>query len=408
MKLLLTMAWRGLWRNKRRTIITISAVAFATFLTLISKAMNDGTYLTNIKFAVDSYTGYIQINQKGYIDNPTLKKSFYPSENLKSVIKSTPYLKSYTQRVVGDGLIAHKSNTFGVMILGIDPVYEKTVSKISNKIKEGNFINNYTKNDIVVGAKLLEKLEAELGDSIVVLVSCYDGSMGDIKLRIGGIMKSGQVETDAGIMYMHIETAQNLFALDGRISSIVISLNDFDKISIAKDYLEKNVRNELEISDWTKIMPELKQTMDMDSVNSLIFLGILIVIVGFGILNTILMSVTERFREFGVILALGARNIKIIWVVIFETIGISFIGLLIGLVLGAALNYYVYFNPIAITGIMADMYADLGFIPAIYTTVSFDIYTYTISYILIVCFLAMVYPVYKISRLEPLKGIRFT
>ncbi|MCX7735292.1 MAG: FtsX-like permease family protein [Candidatus Kapabacteria bacterium] len=408
MKLLLTMAWRGLWRNKRRTIITISAVAFATFLTLMSKAMNDGTYLTNIKYAVDSYTGYLQINHKGYIDNPTLKKSFIPSNEINRIIKSTPYLKSFTQRVVGDGLIAHKNNTFGVMILGVDPLAEKKVTKISDRVKEGNFVNSENKNDIVVGAKLLEKLEAKLGDTIVVLVSCFDGSMGNMKLRIGGVTKSGQAEADAGIVYMHIETAQELFALDGRISSIVISLTDFDKIKNSKEYLEKNLSKELEVSDWTRIMPELKQTMDMDSANSLIFLGILIVIVGFGILNTILMSVTERFREFGVILALGARNIKLIWVVIFETILISLIGLIVGLVIGIVLNYYVYYNPIAITGVTADMYQELGFMPAIYTTVTFDIYVYTVTYILAVCFLAVIYPIYRISKLEALKGIRFT
>lgn len=402
------MSWRSLWRNKRRTIITISAVAFATFLTLISKAMNDGTYLTNIKFAIESFSGYLQINHKGYIENPTLKKSFIPSNSLQEILNSTPFLKSYTRRVVGDGLVAYKNNTFGVMVLGIDPDSERKVSKIGEKTRVGNFVNNEYKNDIVIGSKLLEKLEASLGDTIVILVSCFDGSMGDMKLRIGGVMKSGQPEFDAGILFMHIKTAQDLFALDGRVSSIVISLTNFDKIRKAKDYLDTRLKNDLEVSDWTRIMPELKQTMDMDSVNSLIFLGILIVIVGFGILNTILMSVTERFREFGIILAIGAKNTKLVWIVIFETLCISIIGLITGLILGVMLNYYVYYNPIKITGIMADMYTDLGFIPAIYTSVSVDIYIYTISYILLICLLAMIYPAYRVSKLEALKGIRYT
>ncbi len=402
------MAWRGLWRNKRRTIITISAVAFATFLTLLSKAMNDGTYLTNIKYALDSYTGYLQINKRGYIDNPTLKKSFFPDEKIKFNLKSTPNIKGFTHRVVSDGLIAHKNNTFGVMILGINPLSEKEVTKISSRVKEGSFLNPQNKKDIVIGAKLSEKLEAKPGDTVVVLVSCFDGSMGDLKLRIGGIMKSGQAETDAGVVYMLIETAQDLFALDGRISTIVISLTDFNKIPETKQQLAKSLNKELEVSDWTRMMPELKQTMDMDSVNTLIFLGILIVIVGFGILNTILMSVTERFKEFGVILALGAKNLKLIWVVVIETLCISIIGLLTGLFFGIIINYYVYYNPIAITGTMADMYKELGFIPAIYTTVSIDIYIYTVIYIMIVCLLAMMYPIYRISKLEALKGIRFT
>lgn len=408
MKLLLLIAWRGLWRNKRRTIITISAVAFATFLTLISKAMMDGTYLTNIKYAIESFAGYMQINQKGYIENPTLKKSFFPSDELIKIIKSTPYLKNYTRRVVGDGLVAYKNNTFGVMIMGIDPETEKNVTKIHEKNKEGKFINSENKTDIVVGSNLLKKLEAKIGDTLVILVSCYDGSMGNMKIRVGGIMKTGQAEMDAGIIFMHIETAQELFALEHRISSIVISLSDFDKIEKAKNYLGSNLPDDLELADWTRIMPELKQTMDMDSANTLIFLGILIVIVGFGILNTILMSVTERFREFGVILAIGARNIKLVWIIIFETLWITFIGLFTGLIIGIVINYYFYFNPIQISGVMADMYVELGFIPAIYTTVSPGIYTYTITYIFIICIIAVIYPVYKISKLEPLKGIRFT
>jgi ABC-type lipoprotein release transport system permease subunit len=409
MKLLLKLAWRNIWRNKRRSLLTLLAISFATFASIAMRGIQLGTYEVNIKNIVGLFTGYLQIQQRGYQGNPSVNKSFIPREDLITTVENISEIKGYAPRVLSEGLISFRDNSQGAAIFGIIPEKEKTVSTIMNKVKDGKFFLSDSTNEIVIGYKLLQNLNAKIGDEAIILSQGFDGSLGNLKFKIVGTIKLGSPEFDGMAVCIGLRTAQELLGMYNRINSFAISLDDLYKIPEVQEELKEKISDEnLKVLSWEEIMPDFKQSIEFDNVSGIFFLGILIVIVTFGILNTVLMSVTERFREFGVTLSIGMLNRKLVYLIFLEAIYITIIGLIIGNIIGYFINLYIVFNPIEFGGEFASMYEEFGWLPVIESTLQLSIFINTSLSILVISLLACIYPVYKVYKLEPLKGIRYT
>ena len=200
--LILKLAWRNIWRNKRRSLLTLAAISFATFASIAMRGMQHGTYAVNIENAVKISSGYLQIQKPGYLNSPSLNKSFGNIKAIENKLDSLKIIKGYTPRINADGLISYKDNSFGAAIFGIDPSTEKNVTTFMNRIKDGRFFTSDTSSNIVIGYKLLENLKAEIGDEVVILSQGADGSMGNLKFKIIGTIKTGAAELDAmGILW---------------------------------------------------------------------------------------------------------------------------------------------------------------------------------------------------------------
>ncbi len=407
--MLLKLAWRNIWRNKRRSIITILAVTFAVMLSIAMRGLQLGTYEVNIETVVNMFPGYLQIQKIGYQKNPSLQKSFSFDRGLREMLQNEPLITGYTPRVMGDGLISFKDNSAGAAILGIAPETEKTVCDIMSKVNAGRFFQSDSSNEIVVGYTLLSNLKAEIGDTVVVLAQGYDGSLGNLLFKIAGAVKTGSREFDAGAVFMGLSTAQNLLAMYGRVNIIAISLNDLDDIPEVQNYLNRVLQNsELTALKWNEIMPDFEQTIQLDNIGGILFLGILVIVVAFGIMNTVLMSVTERFWEFGVTLSIGMPQRKLVLQVLLETLFIALIGIVIGNILATGINYYIVQNPIVFGGEFAELYAEYGFLPRLESTLKAHIFWNSSLATFIISIFASLYPLFKVYRLEPLKGIRYT
>ncbi len=407
--MLIKLAWRNIWRNKRRSIITILAVTFAVMLSIAMRGLQLGTYEVNIETVVNMFSGYLQIQKTGYQKNPSLQKSFSFDQNLREILRKEARITGFTPRVVGDGLISFKENSAGAAILGIAPKTEKTLSEIMNKLNAGRFFQGDSSNEIVIGHTLLANLKVEIGDTVVVLAQGYDGSLGNLLFRIAGTLKTGSREFDAGAVFMGLSTAQDLLAMYGRVNMIAISLDDLDDIPGVQNNLNRALQNsQLTALKWNEIMPDFEQTIQLDNIGGILFLGILVVVVAFGIMNTVLMSVTERFREFGVTLSIGMPQRKLVLQVFLETLFIALIGIVIGNILAAGINYYIVQNPIVFGGEFAELYAEYGFLPRLESSLKGHIFRNSSLATFIISILAGLYPLLKVYRLEPLKGIRYT
>jgi len=403
------LAWRNIWRNKRRSVITIVAVTFAVMLSIAMRGLQLGTYEVNIETVVNMFPGYLQIQKIGYQKNPSLQKSFFFGRELREMLQKEPLITGYTPRVMGDGLISFKDNSAGAGILGIVPETEKTVCDIMGKVNAGQFFRSDSSNEIVVGYTLLSNLKAEIGDTVVVLAQGYDGSLGNLLFKIVGTVKTGSREFDAGAVFMGLSTARELLAMYGRINVVAISLEDLDDIPEVQKNLKSALQSsELTVLKWNEIMPEFEQTIQLDNISGILFLGILVIVVAFGIMNTVLMSVTERFREFGVTLSIGMPQRKLVMQVFLETLFIALIGIVIGNILAAGINYYIVQNPIVFGGEFAELYAEYGFLPRLESTLKAHIFWNSSLATFIISILASLYPLLKVYRLEPLKGIRYT
>ena len=409
MKLLLKLAWRNIWRNKRRSLLTLLAISFATTAAIATRGMQLGTYAVNIRYAVQMFSGYLQIQRKGFQENPSLNKAFQLNKQVLKILKEDNRIKSWSPRVLADGLISYKENSQGAAIFGLDPVKEKQTTKIFTRIKNGKFFKSDTTDEIVVGYKLLQNLKASIGDTVVILSQGFDGSLGNLKFVIVGTVKFGSPDFDGMGVFMPIKTAQELLALYGRIHSVAINLFDTYEIENTKKILAEKLRGtNLTVLDWGEIMPDFKQAIELDNVSGILMLFILMVIVAFGILNTVLMSVTERFREFGVTLAIGMSQIKLMVLILIETTFLTLIGIFLGNITGYFINLYFVHNPIEFSGELSSLYEEYGFLPIIQSTLEPSIFINISIAVLLISLSVTLYPIYKVYKLEPLKGIRYT
>lgn len=409
MRLLLKLAWRNIWRNKRRSVLTLLAITFATFAAISMRGIQKGIYAINIKNVINISSSYIQIQKKGYQENPSLNKCFVLDDALRNRIDSIPEIKAYSPRIYSEGLISFENNSQGTILFGIDPEKEKDVTGIVSKIKKGNYFTSENEDEIILGNTLIENLKASIGDEIVILTQCYDGSLGNQKFKIIGASRTGSQEMDGMSAYISINAARNLLAMGDKIHAVAINLYDVDQIPAALNELKSRINDEdLDVLDWGDLMPDFKQSIEFDNISGIFFLFILILIVAFGILNTVLMSVTERFNEFGVTLSIGMPQVKLVQLVIIESIFITIVGIIIGNLIGWGINYYIVQNPIQLGSEYAGLYEEFGFLPLIDSSVEFSIFINTSLSILAIAFAASLYPAYKVYKLEPLKGIRYT
>lgn len=407
--MLLKLAWRNIFRNKRRSLLTLAAIVFATFCAIALRGIQKGTFALNIKTSVEMFSGYMQIQRKGYLDTPSLNSSFVVNNKMTSILKNTKGVKAYSPRIYANGLISFKDESRGVNILGIEPGSEKNVTTFVNNIDKGKFFSSDSSNNIVLGEKLLDNLNAKVGDEIILLAQGYDGALGNQKYKIVGTVKLGVQELESSIVFMGIKSAQSLLAMGNKINVVAIKADNIDNLNTIKNSLAKKINNkDISVLTWNQVSPEMANILQFSNVRGILFSGLLIVIVAFGILDTVLMSVTERFREFGVILAIGMKQKKLMHIIYIEALLLTLIGLFLGNIFGYALNSYLIFHPIIFGGELKQFYASYHFLPKAISSVKFSIFTNVSLAVFIISIVSCVYPAYKAYKLEPLKGIRYT
>lgn len=228
MKLLVALSWRNIWRNKRRSLLTVAAVTFAAFLLVVFRGVAIGTWEYSLKNTVSLSSGFLQIQRHGYRDNPSLNKSYRFPGNVESVVGSNPGVAGYAPRITADGLVSCRTNSSGTAILGIDPRSEQNVSRFHQRIREGRMVNPNHPGEVVVGYKLLANLKARVGDSLVVLAQGYDGVMGNQRYRAVGTLRMGVPAFDASSVVMNLESAQQLLAMEGRVNVVAIATDEFE------------------------------------------------------------------------------------------------------------------------------------------------------------------------------------
>ncbi len=389
--------------------MTFAAIIFASLAAIAMRGIQLGTFNLNIKNSVEFFSGYIQIQEKSYLDNPTLNASFNDNNEIDNALKTAPGVINYSPRIYADGLICFKNNSSGVSIMGIEPGMEKNVTTFIENINRGKFFDSDSSNEIVVGSKLMDNLDANIGDEIILLSQSYNGMLGNQKYKITGTVRLGAQEMESGVVFMGIRSAQSLLGMGNRVSVIAVKAHDIEHLKAIKDALTEKIHNPgLSVLLWNEVNPEMQQQINLSNVRGILFNGILIVIVAFGILNTVLMSVTERFREFGVVLAIGMPQVKLTYLIYIETFFITILGLLFGNLLGYIVNYYFVIHPIVFGGELKKLYEMYHYLPLAQSSVQLSIFINVSLSLIVISLLSCIYPAYKVYKLEPLKGIRHT
>lgn len=464
------MAWRNIWRNKRRTLITMASIFFAVFFAILMRAFQLGTYDHMIHQAIESYSGYIQVQNANYFDDPNLDNSFAYNQNLMTTVHQVENIKVAVPRVESFALASTGVQSKGVLVTGIDLEAERALSnpesrlvkyrlspaivdeilaKAELKNKQEALLRGvehkaystlerwsqdvgltlvqeevlfpllehlaavdgeYLKEDdegVLVSDRLAQFLKAEVGDTIVLMGAGYHGVSAANTFPVRGIVKLLSPDLDNKLVYMTLAQAQYFYALGDNITSLNINLLESDKMLETQGQIASVIDNErFVVKSWEEFNPTMKQQIEGDSVGGVIFIAILYFIVLFGIIGTVLMMVSERKREMGVMVAIGMSKVKLGLVLVFEMLFVGLVATAAGLLGTAPLIVLGHYYPIKMTGEMGKMYEDMGFDPVMPLAWFDNYYVWQGLIILLMVLLACVIPLRRVRKMKVMSALR--
>ena len=406
MGILLRLAWRNLWRHSRRTWLTASAIAFATTLLVFMITLQLGAYDMMIDVSVRVFTGQMQVQREGYQAKPQMRVTVPDAAALAARLRSATGLDSVTARAQGFALASSASRSYGVPVIGVEPAYEPQVSTLPHLIKEGRYLSADDAQEVVLGAALARNLKVAVGDELTLLGSGKDGSIAATIVPVVGIFESGNPELDRHLVQLPLRTFQDVFTMGNDAHAIVVSGPGPETIAQTKAQVAAALTPGagLAVLDWEQLIPGLRQLIQADMVQNWIIYIALIVIVTLSIMNTFLMSVLERTREFGIMLALGSSPLRIGVIVLLESVYLTLLGLGIGMLLGGGIAVYLHIEGFTFPG-MEELYGQFGLPGVIHSKLSLAGFTLGPGVIFLFTVLAALYPALRIRKLQPVEAI---
>lgn len=398
------IAWRNLWRNKRRTIITTSSIIFAVFLSLLMRSMQTGSYSKMINDVVEFYTGYIQIHNKDYWENKSINNTFEYSDAIIDKVKSIKNNKLYVPRLESFALASVGEITKGVMLIGTDPEMENKFTKISKRIIKGDFLSK-NDNGVLIAEGLADYLKLEINDTIVFLSQGYHGVTAADKFKLKGIIHFPTPDLNNSTVYMTLKNCQYFYSAENRLTSIAIMLDNPKNIVKTTKQLKVLLGDNYEVIPWNKMLIQLVQGIQSDNAGGLFWIGILYLIITFGIFSTIIMGIVERKKEFSVMIAVGTQKAKLVVITIYEIFFMCIMGIFSGIALSLPIIYYYFNNPIRLSGEAAQAMAKWGVEPIFAFSLNPGIFINQGIIVVILTFIASIYPLVMIKKLNVIKAL---
>ncbi|MCB0804881.1 MAG: ABC transporter permease [Bacteroidales bacterium] len=399
------LAWRNLWRNKRRTLITTASIVFSVLFASFMRAVQEGSYDSMIDNMVKFYSGYLQVQDTAYWDEKTLENTIAYDSTLAGKISNMKDVRLVTPRLESFALSAYEENSKPVFVMGIDPEKEDGIIKLSEKVKKGSFISSNDKGALIAEG-LSKFLKIGAGDTLVMISQGYHGVSAAGKFAVRGIFKHPNPEFNNNMVYLSLKTAQDFYSAYGRYTSEVIMVNDHYEVDHVKRAIQEILPPDKTVMTWDEMYPELLSMIEGDRAGGIIMLWILYLVIGFGIFGTVMMMVNERKREFGVINAVGMRKSRINVMLFAEIVMLGMLGAVLGLVLTAPIIGYFYANPMPMPAEMAEAMEAYGVEPYMFVSIRPMIYINQALTIFILSSVIAGIMMITVARLDMVKALR--
>jgi len=405
------MAWRNIWRNPRRSILTISAITFACILLVFMLSFQFGSYEAMIKSAIMIHSGDLQVQASGYHDDASIRRVVNKPEAVGALLDKIPEVETYTFRGNAFSLVSSAERTYGVIVIGIDPAREAVVSTLKASIRKGSYFAENDDNQALIGDLLAHNLQVGPGDELTVLGQGRDGSIAATVVKVKGIYSSGQDNFDRSFIHIPLKTFNDVYDMRGAVHEVVVigkTLKTVPLINKAVLTGLNNIKNKypLVALDWKELMPGLIQGIKIDLVSGLIFYFILVIVVAFSILNTFLMAIFERTREFGVLMAIGTTPLRLTRLIMLESATMILVGITIGVIAGCLVTWYFQVNGILMAS-SSEMMSQFGLPDRLYPQLSLLSVFAGPAVVFVITFITALIPALKIRRLKPVEALTY-
>ena len=404
--MLFKLAWRNIWRNKRRTIITIVSIVFAVILSSLMRSMQLGSYERMIDNSVRFYTGYIQIHKLGYWDEQVLDNAFSPPRGLQEQIESLDGVEATVPRLESFALASYGTRTRGALVIGMDPEKESHLTEMEKKITEGSKVGL---NDpgVVIGSGLADYLNMKVGDTLVLISQGYHGVNAAGKYAVAGLVEFGLPQLTNQVVFMPLPAAQYFYGAEGLLTAIAVVTDQPNKVAAIQEAILRDVdTTAYEVMGWKTMMPELIQGIEIDNISGIIMLLLLYLVIGFGMFGTFLMMTKERLYEFGVMLSVGMHRSRLQLSIFSEIVMLAILAVLTGFALSLPVINYFSSNPISLPDEYKTAFEKFDIEPIYAFSNEPIVFT---SQAWVVFFMALVlsaYPLYKIWKIDPVTAMR--
>lgn len=402
--MLISLAWKNIWRNKKRSGIIIAAITFGLWGGLFSSALMVGMMENMVETAISRDLSHIQIHKQDY-DQDQDVRSFIP--NGSTVLEQTRQnagVESAEGRTVIMGMAASPTSSFGIRIVGLIPEDSRQVTDIHTQVMEGSFFDSQRRNPILIGRKLAERLNLKMRSKVVLSFQDLEGNIVYMACRVIGIFKTNSTQFDEMNAYVKQGDLYRVLESEPIIHEIAIRAVTIETIEQIKMELQQAFPT-LQIESWTDLAPELAYLSTSTNLYMYIFVGIILFALLFGITNTMLMSVVDRIRELGVLIAIGMKKGRIFFMILLETILLSLTGGLFGTIIGVLTIAYFGRAGIDLTFVSTGL-ESWGMAAVLYPFLPAAMYIVLTIMILIAANIAALLPAWKATHLVPSEAIR--
>ncbi|MEG8988139.1 FtsX-like permease family protein [Ignavibacteria bacterium 4148-Me] len=398
------LAWKNIWRNKKRSLILILSALAGIWGGIFANSIFIGMWETTIESAINRELSHIQIHNPEYLEEKLINQNISDINKVREILSHTNYIKNFSERTIIDGIALSTVTSGGVKIIGIQPEKEKFITSIHNKLITGRYLKHNQNNEILIGRKLAERLKLKVGSKLVLSFQDVNGNLVASAFRVTGIFRTESSIFDERNCFVN---SDELFSLTGRkdlIHEIAIRLNDINEIEEAKNFLQLHL-TKLKVDSWKDLAPEYSLTQEFLYLELNIFMGIILFAILFGISNTMMMSVYERIREFGVLLAIGMKRIRLFSLIVIESVILLFTGGIIGTLLGFVSIQLLQKNGVDLS-IFGEGLASYGISAVLYPELPLEMYLSLFLMMLITSIFAALSPAIKAVKLKPAEAIR--
>ncbi len=404
------LAWRNLWRSRRRTLITLASIMFGLLLSITFTSMSDGSYSKLIDSAARAGLGHVTLQPQGFRDRPGNNLYLKEINSLVEAVRADEDVETAQVRVFGQAMVATAADTAGVAFAAIDPQAEGESFNLFDHIKEGRAVQSMVKGEAVIGRRLAETLELKLGSKLVLTTTDKDGEVVSGLLRVRGIFETGIDEADRYQIAVPLGWARNLIGFsDDEATLIAVTVHDQRRAErIAARLGALSGPHSGEGLPWFKVMPDFAGMIAIDNASNYLFQMIIMLLVAAGIFNTVLMSVMERMREMGVMMAVGMTARRLFWMVTIETFWLAVVGILAGLLVSAPVYYYMATVGLDFTETLKEQqnFGGVAWDPIMTSSLYPDHLAIILVAVFALVMLAGLYPAVIASKTKPLRALR--